>query len=263
MGIYGLRFELLLKSNFKKAFCIIGIGSGINNILPFRVGDILRVYFAKQFYGFDIPHTLAATFIERYFDLIMLLTLGAVILLIPKFNLEINVAYMLIILLGCSVLSIFLYRYLIVKDSMIKQFVCRSEQVKILLVAIADVVSTPNKFPVFIFSTAIWIAALVVYYLFFKWNLPADSFGWSGAVFLLFTTTLSFVIPYAFAGVGIFETAIVYYLVKFLHIVPTKALALALVFHLVSAVPQIAIMAVIFLVHRTDRLKSPRKAKAS
>ncbi|WP_423062309.1 hypothetical protein [Candidiatus Paracoxiella cheracis] len=39
---------------------VTGIGNGINNLLPFRVGDILRVYFGKQFFSLDIPHTLAA-----------------------------------------------------------------------------------------------------------------------------------------------------------------------------------------------------------
>lgn len=263
MVIYGFRFALLLKSDFKKAFSIIGIGSGINNILPFRVGDVLRVYFAKRFYNFDMPHTLAATFIERYFDLIMLLVFGAIILLTHQFGLEVNAVYMFIILLSCSVLSIFLYRYLIVENSYLKQLVCRSERVKRLLAAVEDVASTPNKFPVLICSAFIWSAVLLVYYLFFKWNLPHGSFGWGGAVFLLFTTTLSFAIPYAFASVGIFEAAIVYYLIKYLHIIPAKALALALVFHFVSAVPQIVIMLAIFIIHRSYWLKSARKAKVS
>ncbi len=261
--LYGLRFGLLLRTSFKNAFCVTGIGNGINNLLPFRVGDILRVYFGKQFFSLDIPHTLAATFIERYFDLIMLLIFGAAILFMHQFGIEVNAVYMFIILLSCSVLSVFLYRYLIVKDSIIRQFVCRSERIETLLIAVEDVVSKPNKLPVLIFSAAIWLSILLAYYFFFKWNLPHDSFGLSGAVFLLFTTTLSFAIPYAFAGVGIFETAIVYYLIKFLHVVPTKALALALVFHIVTALPQIILMLAVFIAHRSLWVRSPKKVKAA
>lgn len=261
--LYGLRFGLLLKTNFKKAFCITGIGSGINNLLPFRMGDLLRVYFGKQFFNLDMPHTLAATFIERYFDLIMLLIFGAIILFSHKVGIEVNAVYMYIILLSCSVLSVFLYRYLIVKNSVIRKFMCKSERVNTLLTAVEDVISSPNKLPVLIFSAAIWISILLVYYLFFKWNLPHDSFGLTGAIFLLFTTTLSFAIPYAFAGVGIFETAIVYYLIKFLQVVPTKALALALVFHVVTALPQIILMLCIFLLHRSSWWSSPKNMGAA
>jgi len=263
LGLYGLRFALLLRTNFKKAFCITSIGSGINNILPFRMGDLLRVYFGRQFFDLDILHTLAATFIERYFDLIMLLIFGAIILFTHKFGIEVNAVYMYIVLLSCSVLSIFFYRYLIVKDSMIKKIFCRSDRVKALLVAVEDVISSPNKLPVLMFSAAIWISILLVYYLFFKWNLPHDSFGLGGAIFLLFTTTLSFAIPYAFAGVGIFETAIVYYLIKFLQVVPTKALALALVFHIVTALPQITLMLGIFILHRSFWLRPPKNMRAA
>ncbi|WP_423062486.1 hypothetical protein [Candidiatus Paracoxiella cheracis] len=46
----------------------------------------------------------------------MLLIFGAAILFMHQFGIEVNAVYMFIILLSCSVLSVFLYRYLIVKD---------------------------------------------------------------------------------------------------------------------------------------------------
>lgn len=252
--IYGSRLSLLLKADFRKSFYLIGIGNGLNNLLPFRLGDILRVYFAKRFYDIDMPRAAAATFMERYFDLIILLIFGSFILLNKQYGMEMNAIYLFLILFTCSVLSIILYRYLIVKDSFLKQMICRSAKAQSLLQAVEEVVSTPNKLRVFFSTFIIWCCVLAVYYLFFIINLPTPAaFSFGGAIFLLFTTTLSFAIPYAFAGIGIFEAAVVYYLTNYLHVIPTKALALAIVFHLVMAVPQITLLLGIVVLHRLRR----------
>jgi hypothetical protein len=86
--------------------------------------------------------------------------------------------------------------------------------------------------------------------MFFSTNLSPVPLSISGAIFLLFTTALSFAIPYTFAGIGIFETAVVYYLINYLHIIPTKALALALVFHFATVLPQLVLLTVVALLHR-------------
>lgn len=252
---YGWRLSLLLKSNFRKAFYIIGIGNGLNNLLPFRLGDVLRIYFAKRFYDIDIPHATAATFMERYFDLIMLLIFGSVILLSQEYGFEVNALYIFLVLLSCSLFSIVLYRYTIVKDGFIRQWLFRFPRLKLLLNAIEDVVSTHNKLRVFITTIMIWLCTLAVYDVFFGMNLTSTSFGINGAIFLLFTTALSFAIPYAFAGIGVFETAIVYYLINYLHIIPTKALALALVFHFATAMPQLVLLAIVAVLHRARWLQ--------
>ncbi len=244
---YGMRLALLLRTEFRQSFYITSIGNGLNNILPFRLGDFLRVYFARRFFDIDMPHTFAATFMERYFDLIVLLILGSVILLNVEYGFEINAVYLFIILLSCSLISLLLYRYLIVKDTYLKSWVCRSERIKLLLQAVEDVVSTRNKLRVFLLTLVIWSCLLLVYYVFFSVNLNFPAINVMGAVFLLFTTTLSFAVPYSFAGIGIFEAAIVYDLIKYAHVVPTKALALALVFHFTVAAPQVVAMALVFL----------------
>lgn len=257
--IYGLRLSLLLNVSFRQSFCIIGIGNGLNNVLPFRLGDILRIYFAKRFFDIEMPQTLAATVMERYFDLIMLLILGSITLFSAQFGLEVDAIYLFIALLSCSLLSVIFYRYLVVKDGPIKNFILRSGRFHAVLTAIEAAVSKRNKLRVLLLSAALWLCLLSIYYFFFNMNLTTTHINLSGAIFLLFTTTLSFAIPYSLAGIGIFETVIVYYLIKYLHLLPTKALALALVFHFTTAFPQVILMAVIFFARQVHWLRLSKR----
>ena len=257
---YAFRLSFLLNTKFKKSLCIVSIGAGFNAILPFRVGDIFRSYFGRRFYpDMEISHTLAATCIERYFDLIILLLFGAVILFSNRFELEISTVYLFAMLLVCSMLSILVYRYLVIQDNFLHRFICRSEKLNLLLTSIEKIFSRSNKLFIFVCSLAIWLSILLGYYLFFKWNLPDHSFSWVGIGFLLFTSTLSFAVPYTIGGVGVFETAVVYYLASYLQILPTKALALALVFHVATALPPVVLMLLVFFIHRPVWFKPTKK----
>lgn len=250
LTFYSLRLSTILKFDFKNSFFLVSINSGFNNLLPFRMGDILRIYFAKKIFNIDVDHIIAATFMERYFDLTLLLLLGSVILLQQPLGLSLNTIYVFTLLLGCSLLGFILYRYLIVVDNSAKKLLCRSERLSFFIKAMEKVFLDKNKLIIFLFSSGVWLGILAAYYSFFKMNLPVTSFDLTGSILLLFTTTLSFAVSYSLAGIGIFESAIVYYLIKHLHVLPSDALALALVFHFATALPQIGLM-LIFLVLKT------------
>src|SRR3990167_7319102 len=143
--LYSVRFSLLLNIPYKQSTCIIGISNGINHILPFRLGDILRMYFARQFYDIEISRTLAATFMEKYYDLVILLLFGVILLFSRQYGLQGDAMYFFSTLLSCSVLSVVFYRYLIVKEGMIKSFVHRFKRIKPLLNAIEEIPTSGNK----------------------------------------------------------------------------------------------------------------------
>ena len=107
-------------------------------------------------------------------------------------------------------------------------------------------------------SVAIWLCLFSLYYLFFSLNLPSAHLSPNQTVCLLFMMTLSFAIPYSLGGIGIYETGIVYYLIKYLHVLPTKVLAFALIFHAATAIPQIIVMVSIFLAFQFPQLRSLR-----
>lgn len=263
LTIYGIRLSLLMSIPYKKAMCIVGISNGINHILPFRMGDILRIYFAKQFYNIEISRTIAATFMERYYDLIILLLFGLILLFSHQYGADADASYLFSMLLSCSLLSIFFYRYLIVKDGYLKAFAYRFKRIKQLLLAIEEIIGSKNKLRITGLSTLIWLAGLFLYYVFFKVNLGQPAINLLGALFMLFATTLMFAVPYTFGGTGVFEAAIVYYLIQFHHSTPTEALALALVFHFTVAIPQIVVMAFFLIVNRARWFKPVKQIKAS
>jgi len=105
-------------------------------------------------------------------------------------------------------------------------------------------------------SGFLWFSVLLVYYLFFHINLPLAQFTLADAILLLFTTTMCFAIPYSIAGIGIFETAIVYCLVKFSGVAGTNALALAIGFHFACTLPQVIPMFFVLARFRHKLLKS-------
>ena len=257
--LYSVRFSLLLNIPYKQSMCIIGISNGINHILPFRLGDILRMYFARQFYDIEISRTLAATFMEKYYDLVILLLFGVILLFSRQYGLQGDAMYFFSTLLSCSVLSVVFYRYLIVKEGMIKSFVHRFKRIKPLLNAIEEITTSGNKLRVSGLTLLIWAMLLFIYYNFFKMNLGPPSFSMIGALFILFATTLMFAVPYTFGATGIFEASIVYYLIRFHHASPVAALALALVLHFATALPQVIVMLYFLIVNRIRWLR-PIKA---
>lgn len=76
--IRGYKTCLLLKSSRKDISNIAGslyVSVALNNILPFRSGDILRIFYLKNILKIEVARSTAALIIERLVDLGMILIL--------------------------------------------------------------------------------------------------------------------------------------------------------------------------------------------
>lgn len=76
--IRGYKTCLLLKATRKDIANIAGslyVSIALNNILPFRSGDILRIFYLKNIVKIDVARSAAALIIERLVDLCMILLL--------------------------------------------------------------------------------------------------------------------------------------------------------------------------------------------
>jgi hypothetical protein len=84
LGVYGLRLSLLLTSQRIPALAVVIIGFGMNGMLPFRLGEIAKLAYARQLFGITPPRLIAASTAEKLMDLCALLLLGVVAsLLLP------------------------------------------------------------------------------------------------------------------------------------------------------------------------------------
>lgn len=245
--LYALRLQSLLGVPITQAWSIVCIGNGLNNLLPFRLGDVARIYCAKQYYQIKVSRVIAATFIERYFDLMMLLGIGVSVVLFGSPGYDMTFIYILLILLSFGILSVLLYRMLLAENGWLRRWFYRFSIVEKFMLVLSGIFHRVSQKRIIINSLMIWLILIAIYYVFFKVNLVGVHLSFQSAAILCFTTTLAFAVPYVVAGIGVFESVVIYYLISFLHVPTTEAVALALMFHLVYALPQVLLMALIIL----------------
>jgi uncharacterized protein (TIRG00374 family) len=65
-----------------RLFCIVLIGFAVNNVLPLRLGEIVRTFLLRRSDGVPIASTLATVLIERLLDVFVLCGLMTVVLLL-------------------------------------------------------------------------------------------------------------------------------------------------------------------------------------
>jgi uncharacterized membrane protein YbhN (UPF0104 family) len=237
---YGLRLALFLDLKLSTSTQIVVMGFGLNAFLPFRLGDVLKILFAKQFFKVDLTKTSFATIIEKGLDLA---AIGCLALIFMFGKITYNV--ILLIAFAILVFPIIYFsskRYLISK---VEHF-----PLKNLLLTIQIMLAKKKHRTLVISTVAIWVLTSLIFYFFFNMNSTGDSFTLIDAITLLIITTLSLSIPSMPASIGLFESGIVFLLTQKFHFIPEKAIAYALIFHLIMVLPQV-VFTIIILVFNT------------
>lgn len=238
--VYGKRTSLLLKRSFKDSLSVNIIGHGLNNIFPFRLGELIKIILAKKFYSIGIYELSLLTLLEKSFDLIIISLLGFSIayqFYTPsKLWLLIFLFITAIIVISCMFQG-FNFKNLFFKKTYI------SSQFEKLNEAILRFNLKKNIILVFCYSGLIWMLNAAQYYFFFSKGVLSYSISITDAVTLLVITTLTFIIPVTPGCIGLFEGVMVYYLKNQCHLTSEKALALACVLHLLISIPQLLGMA--------------------
>lgn len=237
--LYALRLKFLLRSNLATGWFLIALGNGLNNILPFRLGDLLRIVFAQQNYQIPTNKIIVATFVERFLDLVALLSMaGFPLLFYPQLRGS-AISYLLLGLFCCALLAVGVYRLLMQSEGFAQRYLARLSFMHNLKQSLSQVMGLQNKSRLNLVTVGLWFSLVLQYYFFFHGNLSNYPITLAEASVLCFITTLSFAIPYMVAGIGVFESAIIYFLVQFIHVDATQAAALALTYHFVFSLPQI------------------------
>ncbi|HOJ86072.1 MAG: lysylphosphatidylglycerol synthase transmembrane domain-containing protein [Elusimicrobiales bacterium] len=97
-----LKWYLILKPNvttdLKQLFKIEVISLGINNILPFRMGEITKIFLVSHFYAIPKTTVLSTVFIERLMDTLILFALLLLYSKLGGINILINKTSFFVIL---------------------------------------------------------------------------------------------------------------------------------------------------------------------
>ena len=246
-SVRALRWKVLLKhiGSFKvRALApIIVAGYAVNNVLPVRIGEIVRAAIAGKMFKISIPSTFASVFVERVFDgLTIALILSATLFFYPFQENMKTLAW------GASLVFALLFVFALAAAFSSKplEFVrfLRSKAPNFSMVLFdfaekflkgaASLDSWWKIVVTFSLSLCVWAFELAVYLLIVK------AFGveipFVGCLVMLCAANLGMLAAPTPAGLGVFQGAIVFALESF-NVPYEQRMAVALILHAAQIVP--------------------------
>ena len=250
------RLSVLMDAPAKPSFLITCFGFGANNILPFRMGELLKIYFARRHFGLSAAKLFLVKIMEKFFDLAALLIIGLWTAFIGSKAL--NPVYLVIIggLLGCVLLGTVILLYLLRRNFSVVARLRNNRHIHHFMSMYETVFASPALGRVALITAGIWALTVLQISIYFSWVLPDTPLHFVDVLALVFLYSFSIGIPSAPGALGVFEAAIVFYLNKFMGIQATEALALALVLHMTFAIPQILLMLTSIMAARFQKITS-------
>lgn len=241
LAIYALRLKALMETSFKPSFHVVSMGSGLNAILPFRIGELVKLYFARKMYSFSALRLFSAGLVEKFFDLIALGGLVSIVVLASTENyIGERVIFLLFGLIAITYAFVLLFRKL---ADRIENRLFGLIHLRMLIGTLLEHSRVGRLGYISTCTLAIWVFNVAVVYVAFARFLPSIEFRVIDAISILVIVALAVAIPGAPAGIGIFEAGVVAYLVQALQVEKETALACAIVFHIVLTLYQIAFTA--------------------
>lgn len=236
---FAYRLAVLTDVRPRVAFNVACLGSGLNGLLPFRLGDVARVYYSKRLYGVSATKLAAASFVEKLFDLA---ALGLMLLTIALTGgsrlIDAGLVLILSAMIGAGLLVLFvLLRY----AHLIGARVSGSEFMRTVISSLQHHLRIRRKVAVSLATVAMWLANLLVVYAGLSWFLPGVEIRALDATVVLLIIALAIAVPGAPAGLGIFEAGVVAYLALVFRVGSEEALATALLLHLAISLPTIVL----------------------
>jgi hypothetical protein len=234
---YALRLAILVDVPFRISFRVVNLGTGLNAILPFRLGELAKLYYVQRIYSLPAAKIFAAGLVEKFFDLVALAGLViSVLLFVDGGSIARGTAAVLFGLMVAAYACVLMFRRF---SHHAERWLARMPGAQTLIAALREQ-QRPRYLPITAYTVLIWILNVAVVYVAFAAFLPGVGIGVGDAIFLLLIKALAMTIPTAPAGLGVFEAGVVAYLTRSYGIGNELALAAALVFHLVVILPQIA-----------------------
>jgi glycosyltransferase 2 family protein len=237
----GIRSMILLPGiGWREGFGGVFIGYAANNVLPARLGEVVRAHVVGKSAGISRTTTFSSVLVERIFDgsaIVLLLILGTQSLTLPEWADEVRIAGLLLfsIALACVLLIGFFHAKVSI---LIERYLKHAKLSKALIglsqgVALA-VRDLKTLVLVMISSVAIWLVESCMFlYGFYAFGFDYDL---SAAMFVMAIVNLGVLIPSSPGGLGVFQYFAVLAL-EFLHCKHDPATAYALVVHFAQYVP--------------------------
>lgn len=253
LGIYSLRLGVLIDRRIHVSFPTAMLGFGLNSVLPMRLGEVAKIYYARRFYRLSGARLLAAVVAEKFLDLTVLAVLAILIVVvglkeISFFGVDEVVILSAVVALG-GTLALLHRRY----DKSLDRRLSAWPRIRAILASLREQGRAHHLPALFSYTGLIWLFNIIVVYIGFFGYLPLVETGLADAMALVLIVALAVAIPSTPAGLGVFEAGIVAYLTQVLHVSSEQAVASAIVFHLAVTLPQVTLMLVVIARARLRR----------
>jgi uncharacterized protein (TIRG00374 family) len=229
---------VLLKAvPLKKVFLTQQIGYLLNNLLPFRVGELGRAYLLGRT-GLGFWRVFSTILVERAFD--MLLAIGLLLGSLP-FVVDIPGAKRLAVIVGLVVLIGLIVLYLLARNQMRvsnwfeglgqrwpKLVAFGSDKISSFLSGLSALADPRRFIRAFGWMALSWLLASFVQYMVLKAFIPDAQLLW--ATFSLGVAAIGVAIPSSPGNIGVYEATFVYALSIF-DVPISQAFAFALTSH--------------------------------
>lgn len=241
--IRAVRWKLMLgystPISFRPIFSSMMIGYLANNVLPARMGELVRVYLLERSAGISKSMSAATIVLERIVDALVLLTIAGVIsAFLPLTDLLRQSGVIAAVTFATAGIVLLLLAF---------KGETAARQAARIAGAISENLSSRAQQIVGRFSEGLGVlrsirqALLVLLLTLTIWSVEAIAvvlvmrslslnLGWLAALFLLVVLSLSFILPAAPGGVGTYEFFVVAAMVPF-GLDNSRAVGLALVLH--------------------------------
>lgn len=249
MGGYalrGLRSRILLPQlTFTQALGGVFVGYGVNNILPARLGEVVRAHVVGKAAQIKRSTALSSVLVERIFDgaaIVALLFVGSTELTLPEWAAQVRS-------FGLLLFSIGLGSVILVGATFSRwEKLLPSGKIGGLLRGLFEGVALAVR-SIWALSSIILVSVLIwgVEAFMFYWGMKAFSFDLSfqAALFVMSVVNLGVLIPSSPGGVGVFQYFAILSL-EFLGVLHAPATAYAILIHLCQFLP-VTVIALIWL----------------
>lgn len=255
--LYGCRLSRLIDEPLQVGFGIAAVGYAANNILPLRLGELTRIYFAQKKYHIPTSRSLLAMMCERASDLFSIACLGLIALFMAANQLPVSQTLIMIgLITPLTLLFLFqLFERCPLKQK-VQQYRLYARYIQPILSELQNLFSLKKVAELFGFTLLIWLVTLCMFFIFLQNSFFQVHISLLDTICLTVCTSLSLAISTLPSNIGLFEAGIVYYLHTVRQADETSALTLAFALHALILVPQLLCMSY-FLISKYTATTKP------
>jgi len=225
--VLSIRWMKMSNLSFIVSFETISISSTLNMILPARLGEISKALYLKKFYNYNYHKSISIIFMERFFDVIVLFLLMCLWAYNYFSNTTLNISILILAILIFFIILFFKSKKIL---KLIKKI--PSKYIRVYVQKIYKNINKllKNPYSILGWTAVLWFFYMLSYITFFMYSVDFN-LTIKDILELFIFSTIALSVPLTPAGVGTFESSIVFILSHH-GIDKTDALISATVYHI-------------------------------